>query len=63
MAGGLPGMLNTRETRHLHKMLIQKLTGVCAKLLQSVRFFATLWATAHQAPLSLGFSRQEYWSG
>ena len=25
--------------------------------------FATLWAVAHQAPLSLGFSRQEYWSG
>ena len=24
---------------------------------------ATLWTAAHQAPLSLGFSRQEYWSG
>ena len=24
---------------------------------------ATLWAVAHQAPLSMGFSRQEYWSG
>ena len=23
----------------------------------------TLWAVAHQAPLSMGFSRQEYWSG
>ena len=28
-----------------------------------VRLFATLWTVAHQAPLSLGFSRQEYWSG
>ena len=28
-----------------------------------VRLFATLWAVAHQAPLSMGFSRQEYWSG
>ena len=28
-----------------------------------VRFFATLWTTACQAPLSMGFSRQEYWSG
>ena len=27
-----------------------------------VRFFATLWTVAHQAPLSMGFSRQEYWS-
>ena len=23
----------------------------------------TLWTVAHQAPLSVGFSRQEYWSG
>ena len=28
-----------------------------------VQLFVTLWATAHQAPLSMGFSRQEYWSG
>ena len=28
-----------------------------------VRIFATLQAVAHQAPLSMGFSTQEYWSG
>ena len=28
-----------------------------------VRFFVTLWTVTHQAPLSMGFSRQEYWSG
>ena len=28
-----------------------------------VQLFVTLWALAHQAPLSMGFSRQEYWSG
>ena len=28
-----------------------------------VQFFVTLWTVACQAPLSLGFSRQEYWSG
>ena len=28
-----------------------------------VQLFATLWTVAPQAPLSLGFSRQEYWSG
>ena len=28
-----------------------------------VRLCATLWTEAHQAPLSKGFSRQEYWSG
>ena len=28
-----------------------------------VWLFATPWTVAHQAPLSMGFSRQEYWSG
>ena len=28
-----------------------------------VCLFTTLWTVAHQAPLSMGFSRQEYWSG
>ena len=28
-----------------------------------VRLYVTPWTAAHQAPLSLGFSRQEYWSG
>ena len=32
-------------------------------VLSRVRFFATLWTVAHQAPLAMGFSRQEYWSG
>ena len=30
---------------------------------QSVRLFVTPWTVARQAPLSMGFSRQEYWSG
>ena len=28
-----------------------------------VQLFVTLWTAAHQAPPSMGFSRQEYWSG
>ena len=28
-----------------------------------VQFFMTQWTVAHQAPLSMEFSRQEYWSG
>ena len=28
-----------------------------------VRLFATLWTVVHHAPLSMGFLRQEYWSG
>ena len=34
-----------------------------AKSLSRVRLFATLRTVAHQAPRSMGFSRQEYWSG
>ena len=31
--------------------------------LSSVLLFVISWTVAHQAPLSMGFSRQEYWSG
>ena len=37
--------------------------GAKVKLLSHVRLFATPWTVAHQAPLSMGFSRQEYWNG
>ena len=33
------------------------------KSLSPVRLFATPWAVAYKAPLSMEFSRQEYWSG
>ena len=33
------------------------------KLLSRVRLLVTPWTAAHQAPLSMEFSRQEYWSG
>ena len=33
------------------------------KLLSRVPLFATPWTVAHQAPLSMGFSRQAYWGG
>ena len=33
------------------------------KSLSHVRLLATTWTAAHQAPPSMGFSRQEYWSG
>ena len=36
---------------------------VKVKLLSRVRLFATPWTVAHQAPPSMGFPRQEYWSG
>ena len=33
------------------------------KLLSRVRLFAIPWTVAYQVPSSMGFSRQEYWSG
>ena len=39
---------------------------VCVCVLSSfsrVRLFVTIWPVAHQGPLSMGFSRQEYWNG
>ena len=36
---------------------------VKVKSLSGVQLLATSWTTAYQAPLSMGFSRQEYWSG
>ena len=50
----------------IHLELAQhcKLTvKVKVKSLSPVRLFATPWTVAHQAPPSMGFSRQEYWSG
>ena len=43
-------------------MPIEKLK-LKVKSLSLVRLFATWWTVAHQAPPSMGFSGQEYWSG
>ena len=53
---------------HTDKMMNKsedKLTQLWSevKLLSHVRLFVTPWTVAHQAPLSMGFSRGEYWSG
>ena len=34
-----------------------------SEIVQSAQLLATPWTAAYQAPLSMGFSRQEYWSG
>ena len=43
---------------HTYKQLKVKVNS-----LSRVRLFATSWTVAYQAPPSVGFSRQEYWSG
>ena len=41
----------------------EKEVEVKVKSLSRVRLFATPWTVAYKAPLSMEFSRQEYWSG
>ena len=43
--------------------LMPSLNPCCACVLSRVQLFATLWTIARQVPLSMGFSRQVYWSG
>ena len=43
--------------------LMSLLKWVKVKSLSRVRLFATPWTVAYQAPPSIEFSRQEYWSG
>ena len=51
-------------TQHVDCSLISRLNACMnAQSLSHVQFFATSWTVAHQAPLSMGFSRQEYCSG
>ena len=46
---------------------VQEERDICMKVkvkpLSRVRLFATPWTVAYQAPLSMGFSMQQYWSG
>ena len=49
-----------------HLILFPPHTQVCMCVLSCfvhVQLFVILWTVAQQAPLSMGFSRQEYWSG
>ena len=46
--------------RRVHQHLVR--ACVCCRFAR-VQLFTTSWTVAHQAPLSMGFSRQEYWSG
>ena len=45
-------------------MFVSKINWkVKVKSLSHVQLFGTSWTIAYQAPWSMGFSRQEYWSG
>ena len=47
----------------IRKKVMKMSFNSSVSLLSRVRLFATPWTVAHQAPPSMGFSRQEYWSG
>ena len=49
--------------KNFHSELSLSLMYVCAQSLSWVQLFVTSWAVACQAPLSMGFPRQEYWGG
>ena len=66
--GGLQSMQSQRRTwRATVHAVTKSRTWLLLLLLLSnfscVQLLATPWTAAHQAPLSLGFSRQEHWSG
>ena len=71
-----PGKFSTCVQLHLKEKLYQtkledptsissypRLVCMGAQWLSHVQLFATPWTAAHQAPLSMGFPREEYWSG
>ena len=53
------------SSKHVSYVLIPKVPNLSCMLnsFSRVRLCVTPWTAAHQAPLSTGFSRQEYWSG
>ena len=52
----------TDKSERLHRCPAHTLSGTDSFVLSRVRLFVTPWTVALQAPLSMGFSRQEYWS-
>ena len=58
-------MFFNKYTRSRKVLMSSLIFNVCTyvKVVSCVQVFATPWTVAHQATLSMGFSRQEYWSG
>ena len=61
--GGLTRGLGSTHPQYLRTGKGDPMNNVHAQLLSRVRLFVTLWTVARQAPLPMGFFRQEYWSG
>ena len=60
----VPGILQARTLEWVSISFSNAWKGkVKVKSLSRVRLFSTPWSAAYQAPPSMGFSRQEYWTG
>ena len=59
---GLHGRLSyqAQHSTHIHDVYMY---ACVLSHFSHVQLFAMLWTVAHQAPLCMGFSKQEYWSG
>ena len=53
-------VLSVRRINILRQLYHKEGEGVC--MLSHVQLFMTVWTVGCQAPLSMGFSREEYWS-
>ena len=54
---------NWKKNKTIYKSRETTVKGDGACMLSHLRLFAPPWTVAHQAPLFMEFSRQEYWSG
>ena len=54
--------MTTTHTQTDHTQIYIYMYVCMLSRLSQVQLFATLWTIAHQAPLSMGFSRKEYWN-
>ena len=60
----VPGILLARTLEWVGHFLLQHMKVKSeSEVAQSCRLLVTSWTAAYQAPLSMGFSRQMYWSG
>ena len=55
--------MDTENVVHVYNGALLLLLLLLLSRFSCVQLCVTPWTAAHQAPLSLGFSRQEHWSG
>ena len=60
---GFQSLLKSKKLLEMNPKNIQAEQKVKVSAAQSCLTFATPWTVAHQAPLPVGFSRQEHWGG